>query len=117
MAFQTPVGDHDAFGHGLFGRSKQTLVEPDGVRASYFVQAVSNLRRIKSAAQHFGSQHADTAADGTGGKNFLNHLAIMIDRDVEILSVERNAPGGAGKFARTLETNRALLTSGGFSFG
>ena len=50
MAFQTPVGDHDAFGDGLFGGGQQALVEPDGVRAGYFVQAVSDFGSVETAA-------------------------------------------------------------------
>src|SRR5712692_5656567 len=116
MAFQAAVGDHDTFGHGLFGRSQKALVEPDGVRARHFVQAIGNFRRVKSTAQHLGSQHADTAADGTGGKDLLNHLVIVIDGDVEVLSIEWNPPGRADQFARALETNRALLARRGFCF-
>ena len=52
MTFQTPVGDQDAFGHGLFGRSQQAFVEPDGVGAGDFVQAVTNFGGVESAAQH-----------------------------------------------------------------
>ena len=116
MAFQPAVGDHDAFGDGLFGGGQQTLVEPDGVGAGYFVQAVGNFGGVETAAQHLGSQHPDTAADGTGGKDFLNHLVVVIDGDVQILSVERNAPGRADQFARTFEPNRALLSRCGFGF-
>src|SRR6266496_6289785 len=116
MALQAPVGDHDAFGHGLFGRSQKALVEPNGVRAGYFVQAVSDFRRVESAAQHLGSQHADAAADRTRSKNFLNHLAIVIDGDIKVLAVERNPPGRARKFARALEPNRALLARRGLGF-
>ena len=74
MTFQTPVRDHDAFGDGLFGRRQQALVEPDGVGAGDFVQAVSNFGGVKSAAQHLRGQHAYAAADGAGGKDFLDHL-------------------------------------------
>ncbi len=52
MTFQTPVGDHDAFGDGLFRRGQQALVEPDGVGAGDFVQAVADFRGVESAAQH-----------------------------------------------------------------
>jgi hypothetical protein len=38
----------------------------------------------------------------------------VIDGDVEVLAVERNAPGCATQFAWTLETNRALFARGGF---
>src|SRR6266705_5069679 len=89
VAFQAPVGDHDAFGYGLFRRSEQALVEPDGMRARNLVQAVSDFRRVESSAQHLGSQHADAPTNWTGGKDFLNHLAIVVDRHIEILSVER----------------------------
>ena len=117
MAFQPAVGDHDAFGDGLFGGGQQALVEPDGVGAGYFVQAVGDFGGVKTAAQHLGSQHADAAADGAGGKDFLNHLVVVIHGDVEVLAVEGNAPGRARQFARTLETNRALLARRGFCFG
>ena len=40
----------------------------------------------------------------------------MIDRDVEVLSVERNAPGRAAQFARPFEPNRTLLARGSFRF-
>jgi len=56
VAFQAPVGDHDAFGHRLFGRGQQAFVEPDGVRAGDFVQAVADFGGVESAAQHLGSQ-------------------------------------------------------------
>ena len=88
MAFQAAVGDHDAFGDGLFGGSQQALVEPDGVRAGHFVQAVGDFGGVEPAAEHLGSEHTDAAADRAGGKDFLNHLVIVIDRDVEILAVE-----------------------------
>src|SRR5216683_1368560 len=66
--------------------------------AGDFVQAVRNFRRVESAAQHLGSEHADAAADGAGGKHFLNHLVIVIDGDVKILaaaSFSDSVPPGA----------------------
>src|SRR5258706_5810901 len=116
VAFQAPVGDHDAFGDGLFGRGEQALVEPDGVGAGDFVQAVADFRGIESAAQHLRSQHAYAAPDGPGGKDFRNHLVVVVYCHVKILAVERNAPGGADEFTRTLETNRAHLARRCFCF-
>ena len=43
QVFQTAVDEHEAFGHGLFGRSQQAFVEPDGVRAGDFVEAVGDF--------------------------------------------------------------------------
>src|SRR5262252_4610315 len=103
MSLQAPVGDHDAFGNGLFRGSQQALVEPDGVRAGHLVQAVSDFGRVESTAQHLGSQHTDTAADRAGGEYLLNHVVVMIYGDVEVLAVERNAPGRAAQLARALE--------------
>src|SRR5688572_16823201 len=116
MALQTPVRDHEAFGDGLFRRSQQAFVEPDRVRAGDFVQAVSDFCRVESATQHLRSEHANAATDGAGGKYFLNHLIVVIDGDVEVLSVEGNAPGRAAQFTRPLEPNRTLLARGSFRF-
>lgn len=52
MTFQSPVGDQDAFGYGLFGRSQQAFVEPYGVGAGDFVQTVADFGGVESAAQH-----------------------------------------------------------------
>ena len=52
MTFQPAVGDHDAFGDGLFGGGQQAFVEPDGVGAGDFVQAVADFGGIESATQH-----------------------------------------------------------------
>ena len=117
VAGQAAVGDHDAFGDGLFGRSQQALVEPDGVRAGDFVQAVGDFGGIETAAQHLRSQQAHAAADWTGGKHFLNHLAVVIDGDVKVLAVERNLPGGAAQFARTLDAHRRQFRRGDTGFG
>src|SRR5215813_1948396 len=117
MSLQTPVSDHEAFCDGLFRGCQKTLVEPDSVRAGHFVQTVSDLGGVETAAQHLRSQHADAAADRAGGEDFGNHFFIVIDSDVEVLAVERNAPGRAAQFPRALETNRALLASGSFGFG
>src|SRR5262249_31829816 len=61
------------------------------------------------------AQLASPAADRTGGKDFLNHVVVMIDGDVEVLSVKWNSPGCATKFTRPLEPNRALLARCRFS--
>ena len=97
------VGDHDALGNGLFRRSQQTLVEPDRVSARHLVKTVSNFSSIETTAQHLRSQQSHAATDWTGSKHFLNHLAIVIDGNVEVLTVKRNLPGGAAQFARPLD--------------
>src|SRR3979409_1881780 len=50
VTFQAAVGDHDAFGDGLFGGSQQALVEPDGVGTGGFVQAVADFGGVESTA-------------------------------------------------------------------
>ena len=61
--------------------------------------------RVETAAQHLRSQQAHAAADWTSRKNLLNHLAIVIDGDVEVLAIERNLPGGAAELAWALDAN------------
>ena len=68
-------------------------------------KTVSNFRGIETTAQHLRSQQAHAARDWTSGKHFLNHLAIVIDGDVEVLAVKRNLPGGAAQFARPLDAD------------
>ena len=110
MALQPTVSNHQAFGDRLFGRGEQTLVEPDGVRAGHLVQAVGNFRRVESAAQHLRSQHAHAATDRAGGKDFLDHFVVVIDRDIKVLAIERNPPGRATQLARTLEKQLTSMT-------
>jgi hypothetical protein len=100
------VSDHDALGNSLFRRGQQTLVEPNSVCTRHLVETVSNFRRIETTAQHLRSQQSHAATDWTGSKHFLNHLAIVIDGDVEVLTVKGNLPGGAAQFARTLDAYR-----------
>src|SRR5262245_42617287 len=70
----TTNSNHNALGDGLLGGGQETLVEPHGVCAGYFIQTVSNFGRVEPAAQHLRRQQTHTATDWTSGKHFLNHL-------------------------------------------
>src|SRR5678816_303007 len=93
MAGEATVGDHNAFGHGLFRRRQQTLVKPNCMSACHFVEAISNFRCVKTAAQHLRCQQPYSTTDRSSGKNLLNHLAIVIDSYVKILPIKRYLPG------------------------
>ena len=76
MTFQTPVGDHDAFGDGLFGGGQQALVEPDGVGAGDFVQAVADFGGVESAAHAvpiFNVFREDEPRDGLSAEEALRN--------------------------------------------
>src|SRR4029077_7157568 len=106
QVLHAPVSDHDALGNSLFRGGQQTLVEPDSVRACHFVKTVSNFSSIESTAQHLRSQQSHAATDWTGSKHFLNHLAIVVDGDVKVLTIKRNLPGGTAQLARPLDAYR-----------
>src|ERR1041385_1622266 len=75
--------------------------------AGHFVQTVSYFRGVKPTTQHLRRQQAHATADWTSREDFLNHLAIVINRDVEVLTVKRNLPRRATQFAWTLDANRS----------
>lgn len=97
-ALQPALHDEDAFGDRLLRGGKQAFVEPDGMGAGGGIERAGDFASMKTAAEHFGSEFADTGRDGTGDEDLHDVIVVVVDGDIKVLSVKGNLPGGAGKF-------------------
>src|SRR5215217_6693767 len=76
------------------------------MRARNFIQTVRHFRSVETATQHLRREQAHATADWTSCKHFLDHLSVVVNGNVEILTIERNLPGGAAQLAWTFDPDR-----------
>lgn len=49
---------------------------------------------MKTYPPHFGGEFADATGDETGDEDFHDVVCIVVDSDTDVLSLERDLPGG-----------------------
>ena len=62
-----------------------------------------DLRDVKSTTQHLRRQKSHTTRNGSGRKDFLDQMAVVIYRDIKVLSVKTYLPCRATQFARAFD--------------
>ncbi len=73
------------------------------------VEGAGNLHCVKASAHHFGGEFADASGDGTGDKDFHDVVVVVVDGHIEVLSFERNLPGGAEQLPRPVFAIRSAF--------
>ncbi len=73
------------------------------MRADDLVERPRDLFGPEAAAKHLRREQTDRDRERPGGEDFEHAVTVVVHRDVEVLSVERNPPRPSGELARTVD--------------